>query len=272
MKAQNGHQFCLSYLRDLKRVCQVLLASISLCLFVSCSTQGDFGRDRPSVYNDEILPSIRNFLAVSKDKPVSHFALTQKERLLRTYHRRIGRDMSYPTIESYYTATVASLGLTKLPQPHLGKEIRSHENSRKPVVDVAEDAKINPYALKSEIEEDILLIRKVNKLSHQIIEDDRIRSQRLAAIKSVRQSDRDDVSVRRQENLQQIKYIQHVAKLRVKRYRRIIDVMSIADPTLDLAVDKSMVETLHIEVNHFIYQQRNRKKPHPNMLINTASL
>ncbi len=249
---------------------RALLITLSLCLLASCSTQGDFGRERTSVYKDEILPSIRNFVAESKGKPVTRFSLTEKERLLRTYHRRIGRDMSYPTVESYYTSTVASMGLTELPLPHLGEEIRSHENSRKPVVDVPENAKVNPYALKNEIEEDILLIRRVSDLSLLVIADDAVRQQRLAAMQSVRPSDRDNVSVRRQENLTQIKYIQHVAKLRVRRYRRVIEVMSIADPTLNLETVRALTINLRIEVNHFIRRQLNQQRPNPAMLLKTA--
>ncbi len=257
VKFQRGHQFAL-------------LISLSSLLFAGCSTQGDFGRDRPSVFRDEILPSIRNYVAESNGEPVTRFALTDKERLLRNYRRRIGRDMSFPTVESYFTSTVASMGLTKTPQPHLGEELRSYENSRKPVVEVLENAKSNPYALKSEIDEDIKIIRRVSELSQLIIAEDELRVKRLNTIQSLQQVDRDNVLVRAKENLSGIKYIQHVAKLRVKRYQRAIDVMSIADPTLKLQQVRTALSRLEIEIDQFSIQQRRPRKIRPVVLTKSV--
>lgn len=252
------------------RMRYALLAVMSLSVLVSCSTQGDFGRDRPSVYNDEILPSIRNFVAESKGKPVTKFALTDDERLLRIYSRRIGRDMRYPTVESYLTSTIASMGLTEMPLPHLGHELRSHENSRKPVVDVLESAKTNRYALQAEIEEDIVLIQRMREISWRILTDDHLRSQRLAKMKTTRQSDRDNVVVRKRENRARMKYIRHVAKLRIKRYWRLIEVISIESPTRNLEPAKILLKDLKIEVNKFARQRRIPLKPNPAMMLNTA--
>lgn len=252
------------------RMRYALLAVMSLSVLVSCSTQGDFGRDRPSVYNDEILPSIRNFVAESKGKPVTKFALTDDERLLRIYSRRIGRDMRYPTVESYYTSTIASMGLTEMPLPHLGHELRSHENSRKPVVDVLESAKTNRYALQAEIEEDIVLIQRMREISWRILTDDHLRSQRLAKMKTTRQSDRDNVVVRKRENRARMKYIRHVAKLRIKRYWRLIEVILIESPTRNLEPAKTLLKDLKIEVNKFVRQRRIPVKPNPIMMMNTA--
>jgi len=240
-----------------KRLRPAILAILSMFLFVSCATKGDFGRERPSVFKDEILPSIRNFFAQSQGKPTSSFALTEKEQLLRLYYRRIGRDMTYPTVESYYTATVASVGLAEAPLPHLGEEIRSNATVVKPVVDVPENAKNNPYALIDEIAEDIVIIGRANKVSRSIIADDQLRLQRLAALRNPSRLDRDNVAVRVKENRRQIEYIRHVAKLRVQRYERVIDVMSIADPTIDLKPARSAVKNLDAEISRYIHPKKS---------------
>jgi hypothetical protein len=249
---------------------QVVLVFVSLFFFVSCTTQGDFGRDRPSVYKDEILPKIRNLVAESKGEPITRFALTDREELLRTYRRRIGRDMSYPTVESYFTSTVASMGLTREPAPHLGAEIRSYENSRKPVVDVAKNARINPYALKAEIEEDVVIIKRASDLSRLIIADNELRLSRLAALQSAQPSDRDNVVVRNRENLARIKYIQQVGALRIRRYNRIIDVISIADPALNLEPARASVKKLESELGQFNRRPGAPKKLNPVILTKTA--
>ncbi len=243
---------------------------VFLFFFVSCTTQGDFGRDRPSVFKDDILPKVRNLVAESKGKPITRFALTEREQLLRTYRRRIGRDMSYPTVESYFTSTVASMGLTQEPSPHLGPEIRSYENSRKPLVDVAQNAKINSYALKAEIEEDVNIIKRASDLSQLVLADNELRLNRLAALPSARQFDRDNVVVRTRENMARIKYIQQVGALRIKRYNRIIDVMSIADPALNLEPARSSLKKLESELDQFNRRRRGPKKLNPAKLIKTA--
>jgi len=246
------------------------LVFVSLFFFASCTTQGDFGRERPSVFKDEILPKIRNLVAESKGQPITRFALTDREKLLRTYRRRIGRDMSYPTVESYFTSTVASMGLTQEPPPHLGAEIRSYKNSRKPVVDVAKNAKANPYALKAEIEEDVVIIKRVSDLSPLIIADDELRLRRLAALQSALPSDRDNVVVRSQENRARIKYIQQVSALRIRRYNRILDVMSISDPALNLEPARASIKKLESQLDQFNRQQRGPKKLNPVILTKTA--
>lgn len=243
---------------------------IFLCVFTGCSTQGDFGRDQSSQFNDDMLRSIRNFVASSQDQPTTSFTLTKKERMLHMYHRRISRDMKYPTVESKYTYTVASVGLVEQPLPYLGKDIRGRENAKKPVVDILASAKKNPYSLRNEIEEDIIIVRRVRALHEVILADDRLRTARLAAMASATQVDKDNVFVRARKNRNKFNYIQHVAKLRVVRYRRAIDVMSIADTDINLNPPKSSLDILELELNYTARKTGMPRKLNPARLLNSA--
>ncbi len=242
---------------------RVIFASFSMLFLVSCTTQGDFGRDRPSVFNDEILPSIRNFAASGGKAPVSKFALTENERLLRTYSRRLGRD----TTSRYFISASAP---AKISPPHEKSKTGPGQGIGDIVVSLPERAKRNPYALNSEIEEDVSLIRRMRNLSRLIVADDKSRSRRLAAMKNASQSDRDNVTVRARENLLETDYIRQVARLRIKHYKRTIDVLSITDPQLDLKPARASVKRLGIELDRFSRQRRFEKKSTPRVLYDSA--
>jgi len=245
---------------------RVMVASVSMLFLVSCTTQGDFGRDKPSVFNDEILPSIRKFAASASEEPVSNFAFTEKEQLLRTYSRRIGRD----TGSLYFISAFAPIQPDQPPSSHQENKAGPRQGVEEIVVELPENVKSNPLVLNSEIEEDLSLIRRARNLSRSIVADDQLRSRRLAAIKNSSQSDRDNVTVRARENLQKINYIRQVASVRVKRYRRAIDVMSIADPQLNLKSTRTSLKRLGIELDRFSRQRRFEKKPAPLILYDDA--
>lgn len=253
-----------------KRPWQAMFASVSMFLFVSCTTPGDFGRDRPSVFNDDIVPAISNFVVSSSGQPVSDFALTEKEQLLRTYSRRISRGTGYPGIEEYLLSVIGSAKAALTQSSHRQEETGSGEKSAGLVVDVPENAKTSPYALKSEIDEDIILIARARILARSVVADDRLRSRRLAALEPVRQLDRDNVTVRARENVERINYIRYIAKLRVERYTKAIDLMSIADPGLNLKPVRASIKKLEIEVDRFSQRPKNNNKPNPIMLLDAA--
>lgn len=234
-----------SNLVALSRICQIMLAVLSLSFFTSCSTQGDFGRDEPSVLNDEIIPAIAVLFAQSRGRPITDFVLTESEELLRNHQRRIARNMKFAVFARYYTPTIES-------------------------IDVPEDAKTNPFDLRNEIEEDITIIRRVIKLGQLIHSDDELRSKRIAILTNLRQMDRDNVVIRAQDNWQSLKFIQHVARLRVMRYRQVIDVMSITDPTLNLKPVKTAVRKLEFELHHFSRLQQRHRRSKPMELIKTV--
>jgi len=249
---------------------RAMVATFSMLFLVSCTTQGDFGRDRPSVFNDEILPSIRNFAASASETSVSNFAFTEKEQLLRTYSRRIGRDTGSSVFGGYFISAFAPAQPARPSSPHQENKAVAQQGPGEIVVALPDNAKSNPYVLSSEIDEDVSLIRRARNLSRSIVADDKSRSRRLAAMKNVSQSDRDNVTVRARENLREIDYIRQVARVRVRRYRRAIDVMSITDPQLKLKPARASVKKLEIELDRLSRQRRFEKKPAPLILYDAA--
>ena len=248
------------------RLWRVMFASVSMLFFVSCTTQGDFGRDRPSIFNDEILPSIRKFAAFATEKPVSNFAFTEKEQLLRTYSRRIDRDTASP----YFISAFAPAQPAQPSSSHQENKAGLRQGVEEISVELPGNVKNNPLLLNSEIEEDLSLIRRARNLSRAIVADDQMRSRRLATIRNASQSDRDNVTVRGRENLQEISYIQRVAAVRVRRYQRALDVLSIKDPQFNLKPARTSLGRLEIELDRFARQRRFEKKPIPLILYDAA--
>jgi len=249
---------------------RVMFASVSMLFLVSCTTQGDFGRDKPSVFNDEILPSIRNLVAAASEAPVSNFALTEKEQLLRNYSARIGRDTGSPISGRYAFSAFFPDKPAQPASPHRQNKTGSRQGFEEIIVELPESATSNPYALGSEIDEDASLIRRARNLFQAISADDKSRSRRLAAMKNASQSDRDNVMVRARENLREADYIRQVARMRISRYRRAIDVLSISDPQSNIKPARSSVKRLEIELERFSRQRRFEAKPAPVILYGSA--
>jgi hypothetical protein len=62
------------------RTCLVIACASALA---GCAQTGDFGRQRPNVINDSVLPVLGMVSTYSAGEPVSHFNYTDDERTLR---------------------------------------------------------------------------------------------------------------------------------------------------------------------------------------------
>lgn len=72
---------------------KALVACLTALTLVGCAQQGDFGRQRANVINDEILPAVGFVSTYTAGEPVSHFNYTDDERTLRN----LGWSLVVPT-------------------------------------------------------------------------------------------------------------------------------------------------------------------------------
>lgn len=77
--------------------------------------EGDFGRARPNMINDTIMPQAGRILAAQRDEPVSIFNMTDDERLLR--------DRSWALIRPPHSADWLSGTATELQRTRISAEI-----------------------------------------------------------------------------------------------------------------------------------------------------
>lgn len=274
----NMAELSLEGRRGVRMLPHAILFSFFIFLAASCTPKGDFGYDKPSIITDKFLPAMRTFVGEYHNKePVTKFPLTQDEALLRTYRARIGRDMMFPTVESHYTFAVSSMGFVKEPLPHSGEEFRTRKNVIKPVVDISSEARRSPFALKEEIAEDESIIHRMTLVGKRVLQSDELRRNRLRSLKFATKSDRDNVAVRAYENRRWIAYIHHVAKLRIKRYYRAIDELSLSHPQYNLQPSRQALKVLRAELTLSKSQisQRSirlRKRTMPVTLLGARSL
>ena len=59
------------------------VAALAALLLSACAESGDFGRPRPSVWSDDVLPTIGSAAAQARGEPVSRLPLTDAEDALR---------------------------------------------------------------------------------------------------------------------------------------------------------------------------------------------
>jgi len=62
---------------------KALVAAACALTLAGCAQTGDFGRQRPNVINDSVLPVVGMVSTYSAGEPVSHFNYTDDERTLR---------------------------------------------------------------------------------------------------------------------------------------------------------------------------------------------
>ncbi|WP_404405539.1 hypothetical protein [Pelagibacterium halotolerans] len=72
---------------------------------------GDFGRARPSVLHDDIMPEIGDGLASARGEPVSDFNLTDQEREM---HNRVWRFLVAPHTRDWFYDTAVELQRTRI--------------------------------------------------------------------------------------------------------------------------------------------------------------
>lgn len=89
-------------------------AGLSLAIALSlsaCAETGDFGRPRPSLWNDAVLPATGSLAAHLRDEPVSFFDLTDDERELR---QRAWRFLTPAHERAWFDRALAELVRTRV--------------------------------------------------------------------------------------------------------------------------------------------------------------
>ncbi len=83
-----------------------------LCLLATaCAAPGDFGRPRPSVWNDTLLPATGSIAARLRDEPASRYGLTDDEAELRD---RAWRFLMPAHERQWFERLVAELARTRI--------------------------------------------------------------------------------------------------------------------------------------------------------------
>ena len=215
---------------------QAAAAVLALTLLTGCSTNGDFGRVRQSLQNDDIHAWLGPAAYRPPTQPPWKHQLTDEERRLRDY--------AYPLIEPPYDrnrwySAISEYGLSSRPWPYPD---RSAYASR-----LFQTAYRSQTARYSKLIEDIR--NDVTRLdpffaSARIVSDmDRKREKSLAYVSGLSNEERDNTVTRIRENDAILRWVKESVHERVESYRIALERMVIAAPS-PMAVEAERALTL----------------------------
>jgi len=200
------------------------LGLAALLLLVGCAN-GDFGRVKSSLVNDNMHNWVGRDAPARKNKPASQLALTDAEHQLR--------DLAYPLIEPPYDrqrwysvlAEYGFIGAADVPYPDrtayatklLATPVRSH---------TARYAK-----LVEDIRNDVIRVDPFFAVARYVIEMDKKRIQSLDRFGAPNKETRDDVRARVAENFAVIDWVQKSLRARAASYQLALERLVVEVPS-----------------------------------------
>ena len=197
-----------------------------MAVLAGCVETGDFGRPKPSLWNDVILPAKGSLAGHARGEPVSHYVFTDDEEELRD---RAWRFIMPAHERSVFEKSVVELVRTRiLPVvmvPHhrasyyhalMGEAFRSPASRYHRIAeDVSADAKlIGPFAT----------------VAKRVIAADRVRLRSLAFMHDLAEGDAYDAAARVAENRCLIAWVRRETVQRIQSYRFALEHLLIEAP------------------------------------------
>jgi len=191
-----------------------------------CVDRGDFGRPRPSIWNDTILPFAGKIAAVSREEAVSHFIFTDDENELRD---RAKRFLMPAHDRAFFQTQVAELSRTRiLPRTAKLWGDDSYFNA------LRRSRGASPSPLFRRIGEDAaadrVLIPEFIALAKRVFASDDARLKLLVHVRDLDEDQVGDAVARVAENRCLVAWVHAEAKGRAKRYRYALERLAIEAP------------------------------------------
>lgn len=201
------------------------LASIGLALG-GCTETGDFGRPKPSLWNDHILPRAGSLAAYARGEPVSGYVYTDDEDELRD---RAWRFVMPAHERSWFEAIIANLVRTRiLPADLQPADKRTYHG------DLMSGAFRSPSSRYRRLSEDAVadlkLIGPFAGVAVRVIAADRVRLQSLAYVRDLKDAEVYHATARVAENRCLIAWVRHETLARLESYRYALEHLLIEAP------------------------------------------
>ncbi|MEA3025824.1 MAG: hypothetical protein QOF91_1109 [Alphaproteobacteria bacterium] len=202
-----------------------------------CGTNGDFGRARPSLVNDDTHAWMGPAAArgPATDLAWKH-QLTDEERTLR--------DLAYPLIEPPYDrnkwySAIGEVGAGNRPWPYPDRS--AYASRLFTTAYRSQTARYN--RLIEDIRNDVMRIDPFFRSAHYIGEMDRKRERALAYVTNLTVEERDNTLQRIAENRNIVRWVQESLRERAESYRVALERMVVAAPS-PVAVEAERALTL----------------------------
>lgn len=214
-----------------------LSACIFLGLLVSaCVETGDFGRPRPSIWNDIALPATGS-IARLRGEPVSSYIFTDDEQELR---RRAWRFVMPAHERSWFERQVSELVRTQLLPVHGGSEFRASYFHA-----IMRDAGPSPSSRYRRLSEDVVADAKLMGpfalTAARVLKADEARLRGLSFVQDLTTSQARDAALRVAENRCLIAWVRWEIEARAASYRYALEHLFIEAPQMDgVAVERAL--------------------------------
>lgn len=214
------------------------LALTSVLVSACVPPTGDFGRARPSVLHDRLLPDIGKIAASQRHEPRSDLDMTDAEKELR---RRSWAIVMPNGPRPDYERALVELRRTRILPAHWTQLDRTTYAIRLSAEPHA-SATTRYMRLRDDIEKDRALIPAFFQLAGQVIDMDGIRERTLDSLAVVAPRERENAMARIAENRIVIWWTHQELKERVNRYAYALERLLIETPDRSaIAVEHSLM-------------------------------
>jgi hypothetical protein len=212
---------------------------LPLCLVLAgCTENGDFGRPRPSVWNDMMLPAAGDFAAGQRGEPVSSFNFTDDEAELRDRSWRFIMPAHDKLIFQRQLAELVRTRVRPLGERPVGRDLYHralmHRTYHQRVLDEAIASPVSRYRRVSEDAfADSKLIPVFTGLAARVLATDRIRLRALTYVRQLDEAQVRDAAARVAENRCLIAWVRQEAADRAGAYAYALERLIIETPQRD---------------------------------------
>lgn len=224
-----------------RRAFSALLSSL---LLAGCTT-GDLGRPRPSIFNDQIVPSMGEWAARLRGEASSHFHLTDDEQQLRA---RAWRLVMPAHERSSFESALSSLAHTRmLPAALQSSSISDYQRALVSGSFASQASRYNRLAEDANADRALLAPFRANAI--RVVNADRVRLRTLDASPRVPAESRDPAQARVMENEGLVLWVCERLRFRLASYRYALDNLVVEMPSGEAVRAERAIMGLEAEIN-----------------------
>ncbi|KKB76429.1 hypothetical protein VW35_16610 [Devosia soli] len=222
----------------LPRALRVIGTALIAGLVVACAARpvGDFGRARPSVLHDDVLPAVGTFMARQRE-PVSNFNQTDQEREM---HDRTWRFLVAAQAKDWMFDTQAEMQRTRISRPKdfTFKTDRYYAWLKR---EYYQSSRVRYATLERHILADLDTLPTTFASICAVLEVDRNREVALQSLTNLDPNAAADVAARRFENTHHIEWFVRAVNYRHDSYSYALDNLLVETPhEQSIGVDRSL--------------------------------
>ncbi|MCD7059434.1 hypothetical protein [Pelagibacterium xiamenense] len=222
------------------------LAAVVIAVGLSACARpvGDFGRAKPSVLHDEIMPQIGDGLASSRGEPVSDFNLTDEEREM---HNRVWRFLVAPHTRDWFYDTAVELQRTRISgatDTRFSADRYYHYLRTTQYVSAA----VRYRTVANDITLDIATLPTTFQSICAVIEIDRQRAIAVANVSLAAPGAPAEVAARKWENDQRIAWFTRALEYRYRSYSTALDRLLVETPNPEARTVDALLSQMELFV------------------------